>query len=59
MTKIRLLFVSLFLALAVVVIYGVLTQQAAKAQPSAASMQPKVAKVTVNSPVTLTDNGDS
>jgi len=59
MTKAKVLFVSLFLALAVVVIYGVLTQQAAKAQPSTASVQPKVAKVTVNAPVTLTDNGDS
>jgi rhamnogalacturonan endolyase len=52
MTKARLLFVSLFLALAVVLTYGVVAQQAA-------SVQPKVAKVTVNTPVTLTDNGDS
>jgi rhamnogalacturonan endolyase len=33
-------------------------QTAAKAQP-AAHVMPKVAKVTVNDPVTLTDNGDS
>jgi rhamnogalacturonan endolyase len=52
MTKARPLFVSLFLALAVVLTYGVVAQQAA-------SVQPKVAKVTVNAPVTLTDNGDS
>jgi rhamnogalacturonan endolyase len=64
MTKTRLLFVSLFLALAVVLTYGVLAQQAAKMQPGvhmqpAAHVLPKVAKVTVNDPVTLTDNGDS
>jgi rhamnogalacturonan endolyase len=52
MTKARLLFVFLFLALAVVLTYGGVAQQAA-------SVQPKVAKVTVNAPVTLTDNGDS
>ena len=59
MTKTRFLFLTMLLALAVVVIYGVLGQQAVKAQPSAASVQPKVAKVTVNAPVTLTDNGDT
>ena len=64
MTKTRLLFVSLFLALAVALTYGVLAQQAAKMQPGAhmqpvAHVLPKVAKVTVNDPVTLTDNGDS
>jgi len=59
MTKTRFLFLTMLLALAVVVIYGVLAQQAVKAQPSAASVQPKVAKVTVNAPVTLTDNGDT
>src|SRR5664279_4842387 len=58
MTKTRLLFVSLFLALAVALTYGVLAQQAATAKP-AAHVLPKVAKVTVNDPVTLTDNGDS
>ena len=52
MSKARLLFGSTFLALAVLLSSG------AKAQP-AAHVLPKVAKVTVNSPVTLTDNGDS
>jgi rhamnogalacturonan endolyase len=70
MTKTRLLFVSLFVALAVVLTYGVTAQQAAPAKPAAtakpaavaqpaAKALPKVAKVTVNDPVTLTDNGDS
>ena len=64
MTKARLLFVSLFLALAVVLTYGVVAQQTAKVQPAsqakpAGHVLPKVAKVTVNDPVTLTDNGDS
>jgi len=60
MTKARLLFVSAFLALAVLLLSGATAQPAAKptAQP-AAHMLPKVAKVTVNDPVTLTDNGDS
>ena len=52
MSKARLLFGSTFLALAVLLSSG------AMAQP-AAHVLPKVAKVTVNSPVTLTDNGDS
>ncbi|MGP8259559.1 MAG: polysaccharide lyase family protein [Acidobacteriaceae bacterium] len=70
MTKGRLLFVSLFLTLAVVLTYGVTAQQAAPAKPAAkvqpaaqakpaGHVLPKVAKVTVNDPVTLTDNGDS
>ena len=58
MTKTRLLFVSLFAAMAVIVTFGVMAQQAAPAKP-AAHVLPKVAKVTVNDPVTLTDNGDS
>ena len=53
MTKARLLSVSMFLALAVVLTSG------ASAQQPAAHVLPKVAKVTVNDPVTLTDNGDS
>jgi len=52
MTKARILCVSTFLALA-----GTLTS-CAMAQP-AAHPSPKVEKVTVNAPVTLTDNGDS
>jgi len=64
MTKTRLLFVSLFLALAVVLTYGVVAQPAAPAKSAstvqpAAHLLPKVAKVTVNDPVTLTDNGDT
>ena len=72
MTKSRPFFVSLFLALAVVLTYGAVAQQAAKVQPAsqakpAAAAQakpaghvlPKVAKVTGNDPVTLTDNGDT
>ena len=72
MTKARLLFLSVFLALAVVLTYGAVAQQAAKMQPAsqakpatagpaqkAAAVLPKVAKVTVNDPVTLTDNGDT
>ena len=72
MSKSRLLFVSLFFALAVVLTYGAVAQQAAKAQPAsqakaaaagpaqkAAASLPKVAKVTVNDPVTLIDNGDT
>ena len=51
-TKAKLLFVSTFLALAVVLTYGAAAQRAA-------NVLPKVAKVTVNDPVTLTDNGDS
>ena len=65
MTKTRLLFVSLFVALAVVLTYqsahgatGRPAKPAAAAQPAAKAL-PKVAKVTVNDPVTLTDNGDS
>jgi len=50
--KARILLVSTFLALAVVMTFG------AAAQP-AAHVLPKVEKVTVNTPVTLTDNGDS
>src|SRR5208283_5595024 len=72
MIKARLLFVSLFLVLAVVLTYGAVAQQAAKVQPAsqakpaatapthiAAAALPKVAKVRVNDPVTLTDNGDT
>jgi len=70
MTKARLLFISLFLALAVIVTYGVVAQPAAPAKASAtakpaataqaaSSTLPKVAKVSVNDPVTLTDNGDT
>jgi rhamnogalacturonan endolyase len=53
MTKAKLLFVSTFLALAAFLFYG------ASAQQPAAHVLPKVEKVTVNAPVTLTDNGDS
>jgi rhamnogalacturonan endolyase len=64
MTKARLLIVSLSLALAVVLTYCVVAQPAAIVQPAsqakpAGHVLPKVAKVTVNDPVTLTDNGDS
>ncbi|HUD23566.1 MAG TPA: polysaccharide lyase family protein [Acidobacteriaceae bacterium] len=52
MTKASPLVVPLFLALAVVLTSG------AVAQP-ATPVLPRVAKPTVNSPVTLTDNGDS
>ena len=64
MTKARPLFVSLFLALAVVLTTNAAAQQAAKAQPAsqakpAGHVLPRAAKVTVNDPVTLTDNGDT
>ena len=64
MPKTRLLYLSLFLALPVALTYGVLAQQTARMQPGArvqpaAHVLPKVAKVTVNGPVTLTDNGDT
>src|SRR5208283_1904142 len=70
MTKTRLLVVSLYVALAVVLTYGVTAQQAAPAKPAAtakpaAVAQPaakalqKVAKVTVHDTVTVADNGDS
>jgi len=70
MTKARLLYLSIFLALAVVLTYGAVAQQAAKVQPAtqakpaaqakpAGLVLPKIAKVTVNDPVTLTDNGDT
>jgi len=72
MTKARFLSLSTFLALAVVLTYGAAAQQAAKVQPAsqakpaaatpakaAGPVLPKVAKVTVNDPVTLTDNGDT
>ena len=64
MTKARLLCVFTFLALAVVLTYGVVAQQAAKVPPAsqakpAGHVQPKVAKVTVNDPVTLTDNAET
>ncbi|MDR3663970.1 MAG: hypothetical protein P4L86_26885, partial [Mycobacterium sp.] len=52
MSKARLLFGSTFLALAV------LLSSSAVAQPTA-HVLPKVAKPAVNSPVTLTDSGDS
>ena len=52
MTKAMVFSVSAVLALAVVLTSG------AAAQP-AAHVLPKVEKVTVNAPVTLTDNGDS
>jgi len=53
MSKARLFFVSTFLALAAFLFYG------ATAQQPAAHVLPKVEEVTVNAPVTLTDNGDS
>src|ERR1022692_2740544 len=64
MTKARLLIVSLSLALAVVLTYCVVAQPAAIVQPAsqakpAGHVLPTVAKVTVNDPVTLTDNGDT
>jgi rhamnogalacturonan endolyase len=70
MTKARLLCVSTFLVLAALLTSGAVAQQAAKVQPAAkaqpaakvqpaAHVLPQVAKVTVNAPVTLTDNGDS
>ncbi|MGP8259294.1 MAG: polysaccharide lyase family protein [Acidobacteriaceae bacterium] len=66
MTKVRILFGSMFLALAVFLIYAAVAQPAAPAKPAAAASAkpaaaalPKVAKVTVNDPVTLTDNGDT
>ncbi|MGA1984477.1 MAG: hypothetical protein ABSG84_18670, partial [Acidobacteriaceae bacterium] len=68
MTKAKLLFVSAFFALAVLLLSGAMAQPVAKpaAQPAAkptaqpaTHVLPKVAKVTVNDPVTLTDNGDS
>ena len=64
MTKARPLFVSLFIALAVVLTTNAAAQQAAKAQPAsqakpAGHVLPRAAKVTVNDPVTLTDNGDT
>jgi rhamnogalacturonan endolyase len=72
MTKQRFPSLSTFLALAVVLTYGAAAQQAAKAQPAAQAkpaaatpakaagpVLPKVAKVMVNDPVTLTDNGDT
>jgi rhamnogalacturonan endolyase len=52
MTKAKLLFVFTFLILAVAMTCGAAGQRAA-------SVLPKVAKVTVNDPVTLTDNGDT
>jgi rhamnogalacturonan endolyase len=52
MTKARILFLSTLITLIAAVTYGVVAQQTA-------SVQPKIAKVTVNTPVTLTDNGDS
>jgi rhamnogalacturonan endolyase len=52
MTKATPLCVSTFLALAVALTSGA-------AAPPAAHPLPKIAKVTVNAPVTLTDNGDS
>ena len=57
MTTVRFLRIALFLALAYVLTYGVVAQTAGNSP--AAAMQPKVAKVTVNVPVTLTDNGDN
>ena len=53
MTQAKSLFVSTFLALAVVFSSG------ATAQQPPAHLLPKVAKPAVNAPVTLTDNGDS
>jgi hypothetical protein len=52
MTKSKVLSVFTFPALAVVLTYGAAAQRTA-------SVLPKVAKVTANDPVTLTDNGDS
>jgi len=60
MTKLRPLIASTFLALAVVQTSGAVAQQAAQAKPAATVHSlPQVAKVTVKSPVTLTDNGMS
>ena len=58
MSKARLFCESTFLALAVAMTYGAVAQQSAKVQP-AGHVLPKAAKVTVNDPVTLTDNADS
>ena len=52
MTKAMVFSVSAVLALTVVLTSGAAAQ-------SAAHVLPKVEKVTVNAPVTLTDNGDS
>ena len=52
MTKAMVFSVSAVLALTVVLTSGAAAQ-------SAAQVLPKVEKVTVNAPVTLTDNGDS
>src|ERR1035441_9984670 len=53
MTKAMRLHVSTFLALAVLLASG------ASAQQQRAHVLPKVEKVNVNTPVTLTDNGES
>ena len=66
MTKATVFSVSTVLVPAVILISGAMAQQAKQAKPAAAArtkpagpVLPKVAKVTVNHPVTLTDNGDT
>jgi len=70
MTKVRLLCVSTFLALAVAQTHGAVAQQATQAKPTAqtkpsaqtapaAHMMPAIEKVKVNAPVTLADDGDT
>jgi rhamnogalacturonan endolyase len=60
MTKPRPLFIFIIISLAVTLTSVAVAQTSAKppAQP-AAHLLPKIAKVTVNAPVTLADNGDS
>ena len=66
MSKFRPLFVSLLLVLAVFLTYDAVAQSATQTKPvnvavtkPAGPVLPKVAKVTINDPVTLTDNGDT
>ena len=67
MTKVRLVYVPAFVALAVFLTYGTLAQTAASVKPVAAQVKsaaaahgmPAIEKVKVNAPVTLTDNGDT
>ena len=67
MTKVRLVYVPAFVALAVFLTYGTLAQTAASVKPAAAQVKsaaaahgmPAIEKVKVNAPVTLTDNGDT
>ena len=72
MTQARILTLSTLFSLSVFLTCGAVAQQAAKVQPATAAkaatatpakatgvVLPKIAKVTVNDPVTLTDNGDT